>query len=69
MTNEIVIDEVLCSLPPIYKDFVIGYAMQGESFTFHGFLTRLRTVKVEPIVGEVIDSASIYDIQVRNVSY
>jgi hypothetical protein len=48
MTNEIAIDGVLCSLSPIYKDFIIGYAMQGESFTYHGFLTRLRTMKVAP---------------------
>jgi hypothetical protein len=68
MTNGIAIDGVLCPLPPIYQDFFIGYVMQGESFSFHGFLTQLRTVKVEPLAGEVINDAGICDIQVINVS-
>ena len=67
MTDEIAIDGVLSSLPPSYKDFVIGYVMRGESFTFHEFLTRLRTVKVDPVAVEVIDGEGIFDIQVINV--
>jgi hypothetical protein len=68
MTNGIAIDGVLCPLPPIYQDFFIGYVMQGESFSFHGFLTQLRIMKVEPLAGEVINDAGICDIQVINVS-
>jgi hypothetical protein len=40
MISEFANDGVLCWLPPIYKDFVIGYSMQGESFTFHGLWTQ-----------------------------
>ena len=41
--------------------------MRGKSFTFHEFLTELRTLKVEPIAGEVIGGAGIFDICVINV--
>ena len=67
MTDEFTIDGVLRSLPPSYKDFVIGYVMRGESLTFHEFLARLRTVKVDPVAVEVIDGEGIFDIQVINV--
>ena len=67
MTDEFAIDGVLRSLPPSYKNFVIGYVMRGESFTFHEFLAKLRTLKVDPIAGEVIDGEGIFDIQVINV--
>jgi hypothetical protein len=43
-----------------YKDIVIGYAMQGESFTFHRLRTQLRTVKVEPIAGEIVKTEKVY---------
>jgi hypothetical protein len=47
----------------------MGYAMQGKSFTLHGFLSRLRTMKVDPIAGEMFKPGkSIFDIQVINVS-
>ena len=49
------------------KDFVKDYVMRGESFTFHEFLAPLRTEKVEPIAGEVINDKSIYDICVIDV--
>jgi hypothetical protein len=62
MTNEIVIDGVMCWLPPIYKDFGIGYALPGELFTFYGFPSRLRTVKVEPIAGEIVNPKKVYEI-------
>ena len=67
MTYNFAIDGVLHSLPPIYKDVVLGYVMRGESFTFHEFLAELRTLRVEPIAGEVIDGAGIFDIRVINV--
>jgi hypothetical protein len=53
MTYEFAIDGLLCWLPPIYKDIVIGYAMQGESFTFHGLRTQWRAVKVELVAGKL----------------
>jgi hypothetical protein len=47
----------------------MGYAMQGESFTFHGFLSQLRTVKVDPIAGEIVKPKKcIFDIQLIKVS-
>ena len=67
MTDIFAIDGVLHSLPPVYKDVVLGFVMRGESFTFHEFLTELRTLKVEPIAGEVIDGAGISDIRIINV--
>jgi hypothetical protein len=42
------------------KTFFIGYAMQGESFTFHGLRTDLRTMKVDPIVGEIVKPEKVY---------
>jgi hypothetical protein len=63
------IDGVLSWLPPIYQDIVIGYAMQGESFTFQRLWTQWRTMKVEPIAGEIVKSKKgIFDIQVIKVS-
>jgi len=67
MTDRFAIDGVLRSLPPSYKDHVLGYVMREESFTFHAFLAELRTLKVEPIAGEVIDGEGIFDIHVINV--
>jgi hypothetical protein len=60
MTNEFAIDGVLCWHPPIYKDIVIFYAMQGESFTFHGLWTRWRTMKVVPIAGKFVKPKKVY---------
>ena len=67
MTDSFAIDGVLHSLPPVYKDVVLGHLMRGESFPFHEFLTGLRTLKVEPIAGEVINGAGIFEICVINV--
>jgi len=55
MADELAIDGVLRSLPPSYKESVLGYVMRRDSLTFHEFLAELRTLKVEPIAGEVID--------------
>ena len=67
MTDALAIEVVLFSLPPSYKDVVVDYIMRGESFTFHEFMARLRTVNVDPIAGEVLDGEGIFDIQVINV--
>ena len=67
MRDSFAIDGVLHSIPLVYKDVVLGYVMRGESFTFHEFLAELRTLKVEPIAGEVIEGAGIFDIRVINV--
>ena len=55
MTDEFAITWVLRSLPPSYVNVVQGYVMRDETLNFHEFLSELRTVKVEPIAGEVID--------------
>ena len=68
MTNNLAVQGVLRSLPPSYKDVVIGYIMQGDAITFRELLAELRTQKVEPIAGEIIDGAGIFDIHVINVS-
>ena len=65
-TEEFAITTVLRSLPPSYKHFVHGYVGRGESSTFHEFMVKLRSVKVEPIAGEIIDGEGIYDIHVVN---
>ena len=49
------------------KDFVEDYVMRRESFTFHEILAALKTEKVEPIAGEVVDDKCIYDICVIDV--
>jgi hypothetical protein len=36
--------------------------MQGELFTFHGFLTQLRTMKVDPIAGKIVNPKRVYVI-------
>jgi hypothetical protein len=41
--------------------------MREESFTFYEFMDELRTLKVAPIVGEVIDGEGVYDIHAINV--
>ena len=56
-----------CSLST--KNFVKDYVMWRESFTFHEILAVLRTKKVEPFAGEVIDDKSIYDIRDRRWRY
>jgi hypothetical protein len=67
MTNRFAVAEVLRSLPPIYKDHVMGYVMEEKMFTFHGIVIKLRTLRVVPIVGEVIDGEGIYGMRVINV--
>jgi len=68
MDDSFAIDGVLRSLPLSYKDVVSSYVMRGDSITFHEFLDELRILEVEPIAGEVIDGAGIFDIHVVNVS-
>ena len=46
MTDELVIDGVLCSLPPSFKNYVRDYVMGRDSITFYEFVSRLRHVKV-----------------------
>ena len=65
--EEFAITTVLHSLPPSYEDFVHGYVGRGESSTFHEFMVKLQSVKVELISGEIIDGEGIYDIHVINV--
>jgi hypothetical protein len=53
---------VLRSLPPSYRRFLEGFVMGGESFTFHDLMARVRTLKVEPVQGKIIDLVGIFDI-------
>jgi len=66
-TDEFAITTVLHSLPPSYKNFVHDYVGRGETSHFHVFMVKLRSVKVEPVAGEIIDGEGIYDIPVVNV--
>jgi hypothetical protein len=43
--------------------FVDGFMMEGETITFQQFMARVRTVKVEPVEGEIIDPRGICAIQ------
>lgn len=63
MTDDLANSVVLRSLPPSYKNFVNEFVMGGESVTFQQFMARVRTVKVEPIEGEIVDPKGICDIQ------
>ena len=51
MTDDLAIDGVLCSLPPSFRKYVRDYVMGRDLITFCEFVSRLRHVKVEPIVG------------------
>ena len=65
--EEYAILQVLRSLPPSYRDFVHDYVGRGESFTFHEFVNKLRSLNVKPTDGEFFDGEGIYDIQIINV--
>ena len=67
MDDNFAIDGVLRSLPPGYKNVVSSYVMRGDSINFHEFQDELYILKVEPIAGEIIDGAGIFDIHVMNV--
>ena len=69
MTYAFVINGVLRSLPPNYKEYVLSYVMLEESFTFHEFLTKLRTLKVDPMAGEDVDGVGMFDIRIINVLF
>ena len=67
MTDIFAKEVVLRSLPPSYKDVVNSYVMKGDIYVpFFKFMVKLANVKVEPIAGEVVDAAGIFDIQVIN---
>ena len=69
-TDEFAITTVLHSLPPSYKNFVHDFVGKGETFHFdHEFMVKLLSVKVEPVVGEIVDGEGIYDIHVVNVLF
>jgi hypothetical protein len=69
MANEFVIDGVSCWLPSIYNDIVMGYAMQGESFTFHGLQTQFDNRESRTDSRGICQTQKcLFDIQVINVS-
>jgi hypothetical protein len=63
ITDALANSAVLQSLPPNYREFVKGFVMMGEVVTFDQLLARVRTLKVEPIDGEIVDPTGIFDIQ------
>jgi hypothetical protein len=63
MTDALVNSVILRSLPPSYREFVRGFVMKGEAVTFQQLLARVRTLKVEPIEGEIVDPSRIFRIQ------
>jgi hypothetical protein len=63
ISNILANSAVLRSFPPSYRSFVEKFVMEGESVTFHELVARIRSLKVEPIRGGIIDLYSIFDIQ------
>jgi hypothetical protein len=63
MTDDIGKDVVLQLLPPSYNALVEGYVMAGFKDNFHQFLAQIRSLKVEPGVGEKSDPKGICDIR------
>jgi hypothetical protein len=62
MTDALANSAVLRSFPPSNRDFVKRFVKKGEAVTFHQLLVRFRTLKVEPIEGEIVDPSGIFDI-------
>ena len=62
MSDALAIAAVLRSLPPSYKEHARGYVVKGDSLTLLEFMSQFRTVKVEPIEGEIFDGTGILDI-------
>ena len=62
MADAFAITIVLRSLPPSYEEHVRGYVVKDDSFTLLEFMSQFRTVKVEPIEGEIFDGTGILDI-------
>jgi hypothetical protein len=54
---------VLRSLPPSYRKFVKEFVMRGEIDTFHELVSRVRSLKVDCVQGEIIDPTGICDIE------
>jgi hypothetical protein len=64
MTDELTIDVVFLSHSPSYKEFIKSYVITGyDDITFYQCIVQLKHLKVDPIAGEVIDLAGIFDIQ------
>ena len=63
MADSCAIATVLISLPPSYEKHVRGYAIRRDTTTFFEFISQFKSVKVEPIEGEIFDVAGIFDIQ------
>ena len=63
MADSCAIAAALASLPPSYEKHVRGYAIRRDTMTFFQFISQFRSVKVEPIEGEIFDTIGIFDIQ------
>ena len=62
MDDSFVINAVFRSLPLSYKKTKANYIPQSHHLSFNQFLNEIEMVKVEPIAGEIIDLAGIFDI-------
>ena len=68
ISDEIAMNVVLLSLTRSYKDVIAGFLRDRDYHVpFFDFMMWLRNQKVDSTTGEVIDGASIFDIQVINV--
>jgi hypothetical protein len=63
MTDDIGKDVVLQSLPPSHTALVEGYVIARFKDNFHQCLVQLRSLKVEPVAGEIVNPTCICDIR------
>ena len=55
ISDVIVVDVVMLSLPETYYGFIESYVMSNIELSFDAFLDHLRDQNVEPDEGEIID--------------
>ena len=63
MVDSCAIETVLMSLPPNYEKHARGNAIKRDTMNFFVFVSQFKSVKVEPIEGEIFDATCIFDIQ------
>jgi hypothetical protein len=63
MTDDIGKDRVLQSLPPSYNALVEVYVMTEFKDNFHQCFAQIRSLKVEPGAGQIVNPIVICDIQ------
>jgi hypothetical protein len=63
MADSCAITAALMSLTPSYEEHVQSYAVRIETMSFLEFISQFKSVKVEPIEGELFDATGIFDIR------